>query len=134
MPRLAQRLGLDLQDAFAGIPVLDRGTLTGIAAFDGRVTGETLGHDELGLVFYLLEQLGLAIRNSWLHDELAANHEMMKGILRELTIACVVVRRDLTIIHANKIARGYFIKAGNRGRELEFNDLPQELGAKSIRY
>jgi len=36
------------------------------------------------LVFHLLEQLGLAIKNIWLHEQLASNHEMMAGILREL--------------------------------------------------
>ncbi|MSU63561.1 MAG: response regulator [Pedosphaera sp.] len=112
------------------IPILDRETLVGIAAFDGRITGEPLGNDELGLVFHLLEQLGLAIRNIWLHDQLAANHEMMTEILCELSSACVVVRRDLTVVHSNKTARGYFAKAGKRGQELEFNDLPQELGSK----
>jgi signal transduction histidine kinase/DNA-binding response OmpR family regulator len=112
------------------VPILDRETMLGVAIFDGRITGEPLANVELELVFHLLEQLGLAIKNSWLHEQLAANHEMMVGILRELNTACVVVNSDLTVLHANKIARKYFGHAERRGGDLEFNDLPHALGAK----
>ena len=111
------------------IPVLDRESLIGVAVFDGRVTGEPIVNGELELIFHLLEELGLAIKNIWLHDQLAGNHEMMADILRELSSACVVVSRDLTVLHANKTARSLFTKAGRRG-ELEFSDLPQLLGSK----
>jgi signal transduction histidine kinase len=102
----------------------------GVAVFDGRITGEPLQNSELELVFHLLEQLGLAIKNIWLHDQLAGNHEMMAEILRELSGACVVVSRDLAILHANKAARRYFSRAERRSGELEFSDLPQILGSK----
>jgi len=112
------------------VPILDRETVIGVAVFDGRITGEPLVNSELELIFHLLEQLGLAIKNIWLHDQLAGNHEMMADILRELSSGCVVVSRDLTILHANKTARKYFARAENRGGSLEFSDLPQVLGAK----
>ena len=112
------------------IPILDRETLIGIAAFDGRITGGPLGNAELELIFHLLEQLGMAIRNVWLHDQLAANHEMMADILRQLSSACVVIGQDLTILHSNKTARNYFTKPGQRKAELEFTDLPQFLASK----
>jgi signal transduction histidine kinase len=102
----------------------------GVAVFDGRITGEPLVNSELELIFHLLEQLGLAIKNIWLHDQLVANHEMMAEILRELSSACVVVSRDLHVLHANKAARKYFGKAERRSGEMEFTDLPQALGAK----
>jgi signal transduction histidine kinase len=78
----------------------------------------------------LLEQLGLAIKNIWLHDQLAGNHEMMADILRELSSGCVVVSRDLTILHANKTARRYFGRVEHRSGDMEFGDLPQVLGSK----
>ena len=93
------------------MPILDRETVLGVAVFDGRITGEPLVNSELELIFHLLEQLGLAIKNIWLHDQLASNHEMMADILRELSSACVVVSRDLAILHANKTARRYFSRA-----------------------
>lgn len=112
------------------IPVLDRESLIGIATFDARVTGEPLGNQELALIFHLLEELGLAVRNIWRHDQLAGNNEMMTDILRELGSACVVVDRDLAVLHANKSARNLFSKPGNRAADLEFEDIPQALGSK----
>ncbi len=102
--------------AQVAVPILDRETVLGVAVFDGRITGEPLVNSELELIFRLLEQLGLAIKNIWLHDQLAGNHEMMADILRELSSACVVVSRDLTILHANKTARRYFGRAERRER------------------
>jgi signal transduction histidine kinase len=120
----------ELLGAQVAVPILDRETVLGVAVFDGRITGEPLVNSELELIFHLLEQLGLAIKNIWLHDQLAANHEMMADILRELSSACVVVSRDLGILHANKTARKYFSRRERRSGELEFSDLPQPLGAK----
>jgi signal transduction histidine kinase/CheY-like chemotaxis protein len=112
------------------VPILDRESLLGVAVLDGRITGEPLTNAELELVFHLLEQVGLAVRNIWLHDQLAANHDMMTGVLRELNSACVVVSRDLCILHANKMARKYFGGAARTKGDMEFADLPQVLGAK----
>ena len=120
----------ELLGAQVAVPILDRETVLGVAVFDGRITGEPLVNSELELIFHLLEQLGLAIKNIWLHDQLVANHEMMAEILRELSSACVVVSRDLNILHANKAARKYFGRADRRGGDMEFSDLPQALGAK----
>jgi signal transduction histidine kinase/ActR/RegA family two-component response regulator len=120
----------ELLGAQVAVPILDRETVLGVAVFDGRITGEPLVNVELQLIFHLLEQLGLAIKNIWLHDQLASNHAMMADILRELSSACVVVGRDLSILHANKMARKYFSRAERRSGDLEFSDLPQILGAK----
>ena len=112
------------------VPIFDRETLLGVAIFDGRITGEALTNPELEFIFHLLEQVGLAVRNIWLHDQLAGNNEMLANVLRELSSACVVVSSDLKILHANKMARKYFNQAARRNGELEFTDLPQALGAK----
>ncbi len=120
----------ELLGAQVAVPILDRETVLGVAVFDGRITGEPLVNAELELIFHLLEQLGLAIKNIWLHDQLASNHEMMADILRELSSACVVVGRDLNILHANKTARKYFNRGERRSGDMEFSDLPQLLGTK----
>ena len=112
------------------MPIPGREGIAGVAVFDGRVTGEPLVNVELELIFHLLEQVGLALRNIWLHDQLAGNHEMMTGVLRELSSACIVVGRDLNVLHANKAARRHFGQKNKRSGELEFSDLPQTLGAK----
>src|SRR6266850_1623444 len=123
------RKEFELLGAQVAIPILDRETLLGVAVFDGRITGEPLTNSELELIYRLLEQLGLAVKNIWLHGQLTSNHEMMAGILRELSCACVVVSRDLAVLHANKMARKYF-SSKDRPGELAFSDLPQILGAK----
>ena len=120
----------ELLGAQVAVPVLDRETLVGVAVFDGRLTGEPLSNNELELVFHLLEQVGLAVKNIWLHDQVTANNDMMADVLRELSSACVVVSRDLTILHANKTARKIFGRTGARSGDLEFTDLPQLLGGK----
>ena len=120
----------EVMGAEVAVPILDRESFLGVAAFDGRVTGETLVNSELELIFHLLEEVGMAIKNIWLHDQLAANNEMMMDIFRQLSSACVVVGRDLTILHANKAARNFFARAGRGHGELEFSDLPQLLGSK----
>lgn len=120
----------ELLGAQVAVPILDRENVVGVAVFDGHITGEPLANAELELIFHLLEQVGLAIKNIWLHDQLGGNHEMMAGILRELSSACVVVNRDLMVLHANKAARRFFTVSNRRTGELEFSDLPQPIGAK----
>ena len=120
----------DLLGAQVAVPIPDRETIVGVAVFDGRITGEPLVNVELEMVFHLLEQVGLALRNIWLHDQLAGNHEMMTDVLRELSSACIVFGRDLKVLHANKAARRHFGRKNERTGGLEFSDLPQALGAK----
>jgi nitrogen-specific signal transduction histidine kinase/ActR/RegA family two-component response regulator len=124
------RKEFELLGGQVAVPILDRDNVMGVAVFDGRITGEPLVNSELELIFRLLEQLGLAVKNIWLHGQLTGNHEMMAGILRELSSACVLVSRDLAILHANKMARKYFSRAERQSGDLEFSDLPQALGAK----
>lgn len=119
----------ELLGAQVAIPVLDRESVLGVAVFDGRITGEPLLSSELQLVFHLLEQLGLAIKNIWLHDQVAANHELMTGIMRELNSACLVISSEMVVLHANKMARRFFGRPERRN-ELDFSDLPQGIGAK----
>jgi len=120
----------DLLGAQVAVPIPDRESIVGLAVFDGRVTGEPLVNVELEMIFHLLEQVGLALRNIWLHDQLAGNHEMMTDVLRELSSACIVFGRDLKVLHANKAARRHFGRKNERTGGLEFSDLPQVLGAK----
>jgi signal transduction histidine kinase len=120
----------ELLGAQVAVPIPNRDTIIGVAIFDGRVTGEPLVNVELELIFHLLEQVGLALRNIWLHDQLAGNHEMMTDVLRELNSACIVVGRDLKVLHANKAARRHFGRKNERTGKLEFSDIPSSLGAK----
>jgi nitrogen-specific signal transduction histidine kinase/CheY-like chemotaxis protein len=120
----------ELLGAQVAVPIPDREAIAGVAVFDVRITGEPLVNAELELIFHLLEQVGLALCNIELHDRLTGNHEMMTDVLRELSSACIVVGRDLKVLHANKAARRHFGQKNKRTGDLEFSDLPQVLGAK----
>ena len=118
-----------LLGAQVAIPILDRESLIGVAVLDERLTGEPYANDELALIFHMLEEVGLAIRNSWLHDQLTANHGMIADILSHLGSGCVVIGGNLTTLHANKSAVRYFLHDRPDRASLEFCDLPQQLGS-----
>ncbi|MDF3056832.1 MAG: hypothetical protein K0R17_1047 [Rariglobus sp.] len=111
------------------IPILDRERLLGIAVLGGRLTGLRLNDQELQLLFHLLEELGLAIKNSWLHDQLATNHRLLANILGQMGAGCLVVARDLSILQANPALSRVLNLAVPAGRALGFADLPQRLAS-----
>ena len=53
----------ELLGAQVAVPILDRDAVIGVAVFDGRITGEPLVNVELEMIFRLLEQVGLGLRN-----------------------------------------------------------------------
>lgn len=119
-----------LLGAEVAIPIHDREALVGVAVFDERLTGEPYQNDELSLIFHMLEEVGLAIRNSWLHDQVVASNAMVAKILGTLGSGCVVVNSALQILHANTAARKFFLPESSGKLPLEFSHLPQELGSK----
>jgi len=112
------------------IPILDRESLLGVVVFDERLTGEGYANEELAIIFHMLEEVGLAIRNSWLHDQLAGNHAMIADILGNLGSGCVVVGGNLVTLHANTSACRYFLAQHPGKTRFDFSHLPQELGSK----
>ncbi|HTD66690.1 MAG TPA: ATP-binding protein [Candidatus Limnocylindria bacterium] len=111
------------------VPILDQQALVGVAAFDSRITGEPLSKEELEIIFHVLEEVGLGIRNIWFHDQLVANQQMLTDILRQFNNGCVVVGRDLNVLHCNETARR-FLLGSRREADLQFSDLPVVLGSK----
>jgi signal transduction histidine kinase len=111
------------------IPILDRERLLGIAVLGGRLTGLKLNDQELQLLFHLFEELGLAIKNSWLHDQLATNHRLLANILGQMGAGCLVVARDLTVLQANPALGRILGVKPPVGRGLTFADLPQRLAS-----
>jgi signal transduction histidine kinase len=97
--------------------------------FDERLTGEPFANEELALIFHMLEEVGLAVRNSWVHDQLAANYAMVGDILGHLGSGAIVFGADMTTLHANVAARRIFLPVGSTRQLLEFGDLPQQLGS-----
>jgi signal transduction histidine kinase/DNA-binding response OmpR family regulator len=112
------------------IPILDRETLLGVAVLDERLTGDPYENEELSLLFHMLEEVGLAIRNSWLHDQLETSHSMLTDILGNLGTGCIVIGSNLAVLHSNAAARRILLADNPDKKSLEFPDLPQELGSK----
>jgi signal transduction histidine kinase len=112
------------------IPILDRETLLGVAVLDERLTGAPYENEELSLLFHMLEEVGLAIRNSWLHDQLQTSHSMLTDVLGNLGTACVVISNSLMVLHSNAAARRVLLADYPDKAQLEFSDFPQELGSK----
>jgi nitrogen fixation/metabolism regulation signal transduction histidine kinase len=94
------------------------------------LTGDPYENEELSLLFHMLEEVGLAIRNSWLHDRLQTSHSMLSDILANLGTACVVVGSNLAVLHSNAAARRILLADNPDKTQLEFTDMPQELGSK----
>jgi nitrogen-specific signal transduction histidine kinase/DNA-binding NarL/FixJ family response regulator len=119
-----------LVGAEVAIPILDRQSLLGVVVFDERLTGEPYANEELALIFHMLEELGLAIRNTWLHDQLTGNHAMISDILSHLGSGCLVIGPNLNTLHVNSAAERFFLQDFPGKSRLEFPDLPQMLGSK----
>jgi signal transduction histidine kinase len=110
------------------IPVNDRERTLGIAVLGGRITGGELSDDELLLVYHLLEELGLAVKNSWLHHQLVGSHRLFGSVLNSLTVGALVVGPGSHIVYSNH-AIGRFLR-GNDAEAVELTDLPAPLAAK----
>ncbi len=120
-----ERLGTQV-----AIPIHDHETMIGVAVFDYRLTGESLGDAELVLLFQLLEELGAAIKNSREHDLLAANHAIMSDILNELAAGCLVMDRSLALLHANSSLRRFLPQLRNVRHKVELADLPPVIAER----
>lgn len=109
------------------VALRDGETMIGLIGLSARVNGEALDDETIEKVYYLGEHIAQAIRQVWAHDRIRVNHGMMGDILRELNSACVVIGRDLRILHANKSAQLLFLAPVDSQSELTFSDLPQAL-------
>jgi len=118
-----------LLGAQLAIPILDRESLLGVALLDERVTGEPFTNEEIALIFHLFEETGLALRNSWHHDQIVTSHSLVGDILAHLGSGAIVFGPGCETIHVNTAARGIFMPEAPTRATFEFNDLPQQLGS-----
>jgi signal transduction histidine kinase/DNA-binding response OmpR family regulator len=110
------------------IPVNDRERTLGVAVLGGRITGGEFSDDELLLVYHLLEELGLAVKNSWLHHQLVGSHRLFASVLDGLTVGALVVNPDQRIVYANRAITRFL---GGEGAEaVELPDLPALVAAR----
>ncbi len=130
-PRLQREL--EILGCDIALPVNDRERTIGVALLGGRLTGAPFTDAELLLVCHLMEELGLAVKNSWLHHQLSGSHHMFSAVLGAMTSGALVVGADLVVQFANqalvRLLQGDAAPAAGR---LAFGDLPAPL-SQSLR-
>ncbi len=109
------------------VPISDRERSIGVAVLNGPVTDREYNEDELQLLYLLMEELGLAIRNSRLHAELARHGALIENVLSSMASGAIVVSEDLQILYANRAAKRFLDIDANETRPIDFAELPSRL-------
>lgn len=110
------------------IPVGDRDRILGVAVLGGRITGGAYSDHELLLVYHLLEELGLAVKNSRLHRQIVAGHDLVGQMLEALTVGAAAIGPDQRVIYANRALRN--LLPGAPGAEFTIHDVPAPMAAR----
>jgi nitrogen-specific signal transduction histidine kinase/DNA-binding NarL/FixJ family response regulator len=110
------------------IPITDRENVIGLAVLNGPVTGRNYTEDELELLYLLMEELGLAIRNSRLHNELAQHGELIENVMHSMSSGAIVFSEDLEILYINEAAMRFLgLRQSGPDRNIDFAELPANL-------
>ena len=110
------------------IPITDRENAIGLAVLSGPVTGRDYTEDELELLFLLMEELGMAIRNSRLHSELRQHGQLIENVMHSMASGAIVFSEDLDILYINDAARRFLnLEKSSGDRRVEFAELPAQL-------
>jgi len=112
------------------IPINDRERTLGVALLGGHLTRPSFSDEELQLMFHLMEELGLSVKNNWLHNELTANHQLFSDVLGTLQSGNLVVGSDLEVLHANRAMVQFLKGDAGDGRPSTFADLPPAVAAR----
>lgn len=118
----------EILGGLVAIPVTDRERTLGVAVLGGRITGGDFSDEELLLVYHLLEELGLAIKNSWLHRQLVSGHRLLGQVLDGLTTGAAVVGPDQRITYANRGIVSFLGVA--RSNAFDIHDLPGPIALR----
>jgi signal transduction histidine kinase/DNA-binding NarL/FixJ family response regulator len=112
------------------IPINDRERTLGVAVLGDRITGGEFTDEELLLVYHLLEELGLAVKNSWLHTQLVGNHRIFSNVLNSLTVGALVLDANQQIIYTNSAITRFL--RGPKALGIELADLPAPVLTKLL--
>lgn len=124
-PRVLREL--EILGGRVAMPVHDRERCIGALVLGGKLTGDALSASELEIVYHLMEELGLALRNSWLHSQLAASHRLFSDMLAGMTSGNLVIGADLGLLHTNRACLEFLGTPGEPGTLTRFEQLPSRL-------
>jgi signal transduction histidine kinase/DNA-binding response OmpR family regulator len=111
------------------LPVNDRERTIGVALLGGRLTGTLFTDTELLLVYHLMEELGLAVKNSWLHRQLSTSHRLFSDVLSAMTSGALVAGCDLSVLFANQAFQRFLSGGAAQPARLDIAALPPPLVA-----
>lgn len=123
------RKELEILGCQFAIPVSDREGPIGVAILSGPVTGRYYDEEELQLLYLLMEELGLAIRNSRLHAEVAANGRLIAHVLRSMSSGALVFNEHLDVLYTNAAAEKFLGRSTSSDEPLVWADLPDFITA-----
>jgi PAS domain S-box-containing protein len=87
------------------VPMFDGDQLIGVMTLSGRITGEMLGNEDLELLWHLMDQLGDALRNLRLLEQVGVQQRFMTDVLAHVQSGVVTVGRGGRILSLNQRAR-----------------------------
>jgi signal transduction histidine kinase len=94
----------ELLGAEVAVPLFDDDQLIGVLTFSGKVTGEPIPGEELELVYHLVAQLGQALRNRQLTEQIADQQRLLGEVLAHVQTGVVVVNHQQRILSLNRRA------------------------------
>jgi two-component system, sporulation sensor kinase E len=127
---LAARKELAVLDCQIAVPISDRERVIGVAVLNGSVTGRDYGDDELQLLYLLMEELGLAIRNCWLHMALKRHGQLVGNVLGAISSGALVVDDGLNVLYANPAVYRFLNQSDRGDKNIPFASLPSRLATR----
>ena len=95
----------DLLGTEVAVPMFDHDQLLGVLTFSGKITGEPWSSEELELAYSLMAQLGQALRNVRLNEQLAAQQRLVSEVLANIQTGVLVVAHDGRLLGVNPCAK-----------------------------
>ncbi|MGJ8639163.1 MAG: ATP-binding protein [Opitutaceae bacterium] len=123
----AMRKEFNILGCQLAVPISDREGTIGVAMLNGPVTGREYQEDELQLLYLLMEELGLAIRNSRLHTEIQRHGALIEKVLSSMSSGAIVISEDLNILYTNRAAKDFFDLDNRKTGAVEFAELPTSI-------
>jgi PAS domain S-box-containing protein len=119
---------LALVQAVVAIPLLARGELVGIVTLGERAVGGAYSRREAEILFMLGAQVGTAVRDIRLHNQLSQEKEFTEQILAHMSSGVITIDRDERVSSMNQRAEEILQLAADDlvGRDLRA--LPSPLG------
>lgn len=121
------RKEFDILGCHLALPISDRERTLGVAVLNGPVTDRDFSQEELELLYLLLEELGVAIQNSRLHDDLANHGQLIDNVLRSMSSGAIAISEHLEILYANSSAHHFLNLPEHTHTPMQWADLPNQI-------